>query len=552
MKMSPKIAKIFILLGAIIMLAYGTVLLLFIGSASPMLAEIAPRPLEAWRFVEEKDIEIADHSQAFRRANISVYEGSKTCIKCHEDDTKDLAHSIHYRMVSNARDTSYGGLLVGSRFLYNDFCGAIFWNGTVPINFIGKAVLKKAPPGKEELRGRLIATGCSMCHGVSLGSVPSIKPTKKDLENIDCLVCHHLEYKGGFIGVKEGWRIVAKTETGWRYVPAPNMSAIELAKNIVAKPPKENCLWCHAFSGGGPHFKRPNLSPDLLGSVSEEYDVHMARGLHCTDCHRFEKHRIDTSGALDTWSREDPGETLSCSHCHPEKERHRAPIAGLLIEAFHERVACQTCHVPYIAHGKYPTDLHRDWSRIEFNHRLGRWEPIIETGKNILPVYRWWDSSNREVYIYPEPIEPVNNTIYLVKPVGSIDTPNAKIYPFKLHEAIVPYDSKRKIPLPIKVGIVFATGDIDKAIRAAVADTGLKLGANYTFIKLVRYMSINHGVVPKENSLRCIECHSPWGRMPWSMLGYGPLPALIYIATPIIFALGLLLLIIGLRIVRRL
>ncbi len=526
--------------GILIALVCGTILLVFIGSMSPSLAAAAPRPLEAWRFVEEKGVRVADHSEAFKELNITVYEGSKTCLKCHRDEVRDVLHSIHYRMAVEVTDVKgYSKLLIGSRFFYNDYCGSIFWKGTVPVNFIGKAVLKVAPPGKEELVGRLLATGCSMCHGVSLGKIPSLEPTEEDYENVDCLVCHHLEYKGGFKGVKEGWRVVVKTEEGWRYIPAPNVSAVELAEKIAAKPPKEACLWCHGFSGGGPGFKRPNLSPDLLGNVSESFDVHMARGMHCVDCHRFKNHQIDTSGAVDTWSHTGKGDTLSCTDCHPEGERHRAPIVGFLIEFFHHRVACQTCHIPFIAHGKYPTDVYRDWSHIEFNEKLGRWEPHIVLRGNITPVYAWWNGRERIAYVYPEPAKLENDTIILVAPVGSHEDPESKIYPFKLHTAVVPFDEEKKIPIPVKVGIVFATGNRDKAIQAGAATAGL----TYTgkFVKLVRYMSVNHGVVPKEETLRCIECHSPWGRMPWAQLGYGLLPMTIYITTPIGLIAGLAL-----------
>ncbi len=541
-------SRLLTIIGVVLAILSGIVLVLFVGSMSPTLASMAPRPLEAWRFVEQKGIEIADHSQAFRELNITVYEGSKTCLKCHEDEVRDVAHSIHYRMASLVTDIEgFDAVFMGSRFVYNDFCGSIFWNGTISVNFIGKAVLKVAPEGREKFIGRLIATGCSMCHGVSLGAIPGIEPAEEDYENIDCLVCHHVEYKGGVKGVKEGWRIVVKTEKGWRYIPAPNMSAIELAEKIAAKPPKEACLWCHGFSGGGPGFKRPNLSPDLIGNVSEEFDVHMARGLHCVDCHRFKNHSVDTSGALDTWAHEGRSETLSCSDCHPE--RHRAPLVGFMIEAFHHRVACQTCHIPYIAHGKYPTDIRRDWSHVEFNDKLGRWEPVIELRGNITPVYAWWNGRTRYAYVYPSPVEPVDNTIVLVEPVGFIGEPEAKIYPFKVHEAVVPYDSEHKLPVPVKVGIVFATGNLEKAIEAGAKTAGLQFKGDY--VKLVRYMSVDHGVVPREDTLRCIDCHSPWGRMPWSQLGYGVLPQAIYIVTPVLLAIGLALAMLGYRLAKQ-
>ncbi len=539
--------------GAVLAAVCALVLLLFLGGSlvEPALASMAPRPLEAWRFVEEKGVRIADHSEAFKAFNITSYEGSKTCLPCHEEEVRDVVSSIHYRMAAEVNDVEgYGSLLLGSRMVYNDFCGAIFWNGTVPVNFIGKAVLKRAPEGKEELVGRLIATGCSMCHGVSLGKPPSIEPGPDDLENVDCLVCHSTVYKGGAKGVKEGWRQVYRTSEGWRYRPNAKGVPVEvLAKTIAAKPPKEQCLWCHGFSGGGPGFKRPNLSPDLLGNVSEEFDVHMARGLVCVDCHRFNHHRVDTSGALDTWAHTGSSKTMSCSDCHPEGERHRAPLIGFIVEAFHERVACQTCHIPLIAHGKYPTDVYRDWSHVEFNEKLGRWEPHIELRGNVTPTYMWWNGRTRVAYVYQQPVKPVNGTIELVKPVGSIEEPESKIYPFKFHIAVVPFDEEKGVPVPIKVGIVFATGNLTKAIEAGASVAGLQFKGK--FVKLVRYMSVDHGVKPKEEALRCVDCHSPWGRMPWDRLGFGALPYVVYLGTPVGLVLGLALLVAGYVIERR-
>jgi hypothetical protein len=536
--------------GIAIAIVFGVVLAVFLLSLSPLLAEAAPRPLEAWRFVEEKGVRMADHSEAFEELNITSYEGSKTCIRCHGDEVEEVTQSIHYRMAATVTDVAgMEAVLVGSRIIYNDYCGSIFWQGTRSINFIGKAVLRIAPPGKEELVGRLLATGCSMCHGVSLGRIPSLQPSEEDFDNVDCLVCHHVEYKGGFKGVKEGWRTVVKVNGKWRYLVAPNVSATELARKIAAKPPKEACLWCHGFSGGGPGFKRPNLSPDLMGNVSESFDVHMARGMQCVDCHRFDDHQIDTSGALDTWSHTGKGDTKACSDCHPQGERHRAPLVGYLIEVFHHRVACQTCHIPFIAHGKYPTDVYRDWSHVEFNEKLGRWEPRIELKGNITPVYAWWNGRERLAYIYPEPVEPVNDTIVLVAPVGEPNDPGSKIYPFKLHVAVVPFDEKRKIPIPIKVGIVFATGRLEKAISAGAELAGLEFTGK--FVKLVRYMSVNHGVVPRTDALRCIDCHSPWGRMPWAQLGYGLLPMAIYVVVPVGFIVGVAMIVLSYVLERR-
>lgn len=120
-------------------------------------------------------IKRVDHTEFFSEANITKYEGSKTCIQCHRDEVLEVFHSYHYQLASEQRDIAgYDRVLYGSRFAYNDFCGNIFWRGEVPVNWIGYVVLKRAPPGYGELKGSFTGlTGCSMCHGVGMGLPPA-------------------------------------------------------------------------------------------------------------------------------------------------------------------------------------------------------------------------------------------------------------------------------------------------------------------------------------------------------------------------------------------
>ncbi len=467
---------------------------------------------------------IVDHTEAFKALNITTYRGSISCIPCHRDVTIDVFHSYHYQLANYVSDVAgHGEVLVGSKYVYNDFCGAIFWNGTVPINYIGNATLKKPPEGFEGYRGRFIASGCSMCHGVSLGTVPSTNLSEEQLSNIDCLVCHSTKYKGGPIGIKEGWRKLVKTENGFRYLPNPEISIEELAKTITSTPTKDSCLYCHAFSGGGPGFKRPNLGPELIGNVSRDVDVHMGSGLWCIDCHVADEHDFKLRSS-DTWSRRG-GDVVECSSCH--EDRHTAPVTGWFIETFHiDKVACQTCHIPIIGY-KTPTEVSRDWSTIEFNEKLLRYEPKIELKGNLTPVYLWWNEKDRIEYIYPEKANVSEGKIILSKPVGSIE--DGKIYPYKYHIAVVPFDEDKGIPIPIKVGVVFATGNNTLAFKLGGKPGGLVFNGKY--VTLVRYMAVNHGVKPADKALGCFDCHGFWKtRMDWEALGYGIYPKVIFSA----------------------
>ncbi len=477
---------------------------------------------------EQEQSKIVDHTEYFKEEGITKYEGSKTCMECHEDETYQVFHSYHYQEASKITDIAgYDSIIFGGKYAYNDYCGAIFWNGTVSINYIGKAVLKAPPPGYENLTGTFIASGCSMCHGVSMGLPPSPEPTEEQLGNIDCLACHAdpSVYLAGVVGVKKGYKIVYQDESGtWRYMINPNISIWDIAKAIRDKPLNANCLACHAFSGGGPGYKRPNLSPDLLGTVSENFDVHMAKGLQCIDCHQVENHAFPTKAA-DTWDREE-GKTPTCTECHGDKPHEG--VEGWFLNTFHvDKVACQVCHIPYIADGEYATDMYRNWTEAEFIPKAAKYEPLLDLQKSVKPVYAWYNGT-RQVYIYPQPVTPdENNEIIYVKPLGSKDDPNSKIYPFKLHYAVVPYSDVNKTLVPIKVGIVFATGNVTKAVLAGAQASHLQWNGDW--VVLVRYMQVDHGVKPADQALGCFDCHGATvKRMPWPELGYGRYPEIAF------------------------
>lgn len=502
--------------------------------------------------------ETIDHTQFFEEAGISVYEGSRSCIACHYDEVLEFHQSYHYQMASPGEGIVGAGAdtLAGGRVLYNDFCGAMFWSDS-PVNWIGYVTLKKTPEGYEHLMGEFTGlTGCSMCHGVGMGLPPSWEPTQEQLENIDCLACHvdPSVYVSGPMAIDLGLKTVVKDEQGrWRYVV--NVSLDKIAPVIIDKPRNENCLACHAYSGGGPHLKRPNLGPDLYDGVTDEgkvFDVHIASNVSCIDCHPGSGHRFTTSGA-DTWAREGirPGETaLSCTDCHGS-EPHEG-LMGAFLNTFHERVACQTCHIPVIGGGDTPTELFRDWSATTFLAAKKRWKfsipdpRTLSTDKWYLveelePVYAWY-GGERIVYLPPVGVEPIRDdrlelqpvdgesagVVYYVKPAGSRDDGESKIYPFKLHRSVAPYSTVNKTLVPMKVGIAFATGDAKLATIKGANTTGI-IWDGKTYVTLVRYMQVNHGIRPSEEALSCLDCHGTTiDRINWPELGYGRFPQIAF------------------------
>ncbi len=518
-----------------VLVAVGAVALLFFyGPKAPVAAKttLQARPRLAY----------ADHTEAFKKAGITAYDGAGACLDCHREAGREAFHSYHYQMANRVADVvGKGPVLAGGKYAYNDFCGAIFWQGSKNVNYIGKAILKAPPPEHADQKGALIATGCSMCHGVSMGRVPQPEATPEQLDNVDCLACHAdpAVYPAGPKAIKTGAKEVYRDATGtWRYrVKVP---LEKLAAAIVKTPPKDQCLLCHAYSGGGPGFKRPNLEPALLGKVDEEVDVHLARGMTCTDCHVFKDHELALRGP-DTWARSAKAPVPECADCH--QRRHTRPVLGWVLETFHtEKVACQTCHIPRYAK-KTPTDTRRDWSKTVFSPKMKRWEPEIRFKSNLPPVLGFWNEKTRLAYLYPEPARVAGDRLTYLAPAsqgarrkGLFFETDGKLYPFKYHEAVVPFDARAGIPVPVKVGLVFATGNAGKAAEVGARLAGLDFQGEY--VTLVRYMSVNHGVEPAENALGCLDCHGPTvRRVPWPELGYGRYPE---VAFSLAVGLGLL------------
>jgi len=497
-----------------------------------------PAPVEAPHSLkEESGLRFSDHRGAMKEVGISSYQGGKSCVGCHEDEARDVYRSYHYQMQNLVSDIEeHPPVVYGGKDAYNDFCGLLFWKGDQPVSFIGWSALLKPPKGFEYLEGAFIGSGCSMCHGVGMGAPPEPadnEPSQAQLENIDCLECHGDPelYPGGPLAVEEGIKMPVKTPDGVRYAVNWSGDFDELMRRIVAEPSKDQCLLCHAFSGGGGGLKRPNLEPSLLGHVSDEnQDVHLARGLSCIDCHVFEKHDVALKSP-DTWARGE-AEVPECADCH--KKRHTKPLVGWILNTFHpEKVACQTCHIPRYAK-KTPTDVYRDWSRVVFDPDSRRWGPAIEKGLNLQPEYRWWNEKTRFAYLYPEPAMVEDGVLVYQEPAGEIARrkslmkfqTDGLIFPFKVHEAQVPFDSLLQKPVPVRLGPVLSGGSLEEGIEAGARLTGLNFNGGY--VTMERYMAINHGVEPAKNALFCFDCHGPTVRkMPWHELGYGRFPEIV-------------------------
>ena len=327
--------------------------------------------------------------------------------------------------------------------------------------------------------------GCAQCHP-GLGAKPNLPPTKEDLDNVDCLLCHGPDYA----------RTVVKTEEGTvQFSPAEGVDTLAAAQ-AAQRPTSNMCARCHLSAAGGPNYKHGDFP------TSGEVDVHTAAGTDCVDCHFTRDHQIAGGGYM--IAQELPDIEVSCANCHGEKPHSSGSTS--LMNDHSERVACQTCHIPTIAQDPdYPTQMTRDYTQPVYNETTGLFGPAVEKASDMIPTYFWWGDHRMET---PP------------KPIGSIDDPNSKITPWKPMEVTVPVDAETGEPLYIKQGVYKIKGDLDAAVSAGVEASGQDYSGDWEAGTELMYFDLQHQVAPASEALGCVDCHSGEGRLDFVALGY--------------------------------
>lgn len=430
------------------------------------------------------------HSEYFEK-----YEGTQTCLKCHQEQAEDFFHSQHYQWKGETPNiVNAHGKKLGKMNTFNDFC-------TSPAgNWIGFV---------KNSRGEVISKGCSACHA-GKGLLPSEKMDKAQLENIDCLVCHASGYRRDLYQDDSG-----KYE--WKPILWKNQEGLDSVAKRISAPTRAMCLRCHTASGGGPNFKRGDLEY-TLANPAREYDVHMAtegKNMQCATCHAGEKHRVIGRGT-DLSGTDSPGKTLSCdsTECH-SKPPHKSPI----LNKHSDSVNCTVCHIPKFARDE-ATDMVRDWSRPVYNEEADKYTATITLQKDVTPVYAWYNGFTRAQLPGEPAIKLADGSVGIMTPEGSRDDPKAKIFAFKLHKGRMPLLTQKNWLIPITVEHFFSNGQIDPAVKSAAKEVYGLDSIAYSWIDTTRYMGIFHGVQPKANALKCADCHSATGRFDWKALGY--------------------------------
>ncbi len=423
------------------------------------------------------------------------YEGTRTCLECHQDEAESFFHSQHYQWQGESPGiVNSGGKKLGKLNTLNDFC-------TSPLaNWIGNT---------KNAAGQVLAQGCSKCHA-GLGKQPSPTMSEEQLENIDCLICHAAGYRRDLYQDDAGqWE--------WRPILWKNQVGLDSVSKRISLPERKMCLRCHAGAGGGQNYKRGDIEY-ALADCEPEFDVHMASSgadLQCTDCHAGKDHRVRGRGT-DLSGTDLPGNPLSCStsECHGE-DPHTAPV----LNRHTAKINCTVCHITEFAKSD-PTDMHRDWSQPTYIEDGDKYSATITFESNVRPVYAWYNGTTR-LQMMGEPIQQRDDgTVGIMLPQGRRKDKDSRLFAFKLHRGKLPRLIDRNWLIPLAVEEFFADGDIDKAVREAAHFAYGIEDPEYDWVSTVRYMGLFHEVQPASNALDCLDCHSPDGWLDWSALGY--------------------------------
>jgi hypothetical protein len=394
------------------------------------------------------------------------YAGPQTCEECHPGTAKAFLGTVHWKHASKV--TNVEGLdpaqEYGMKNRIYTFC-----NGNDIVND-----LKEIP---QNALGKTKLTGCNSCHpGNHLSDVGSSGSQAEAA--IDCLVCHSSRYD---------WskRKPYKTQDGKVAIGQDRSVEAALA---VGKPGVKNCMACHESAGGGTLIKRGF-------AYDAEHDVHAAKGMTCTSCHKAKDHRIPTGFDPNNWAND--GVRIACADCHGA-----APHKDADYDRHVARIACQTCHIPSTG-GAVAKDFTR-WTKDE---ATGFFEPstIRRDPSATKPVYAWFDGT-------------VRNEPHLIAPKGSRKDPKARIFPFKIYEGRAYYDRHTGKLLSMDFAQPTASGDTLAGVASAARTLGLKRYDPVPGWQTI-YFANSH-LVTKERALTCDRCHTRNGLLAFEALGY--------------------------------
>lgn len=447
------------------------------------LAKQAVKDSKRWSTTDHKKIE------ALNQNFTSGEEITKACLSCHSEAATQFHKTIHWTWLASGdkSDMRYGK----AGFSVNNFC------------ISGNAMEDK---------------GCLDCHTAW---------NQKGVDGeVNCLKCHNAS---GFNFTEALTDIKAFSEEDapdTKEIVKDLQQQVKEAVTQVTFPMRKNCGDCHFNGGGGDGTKHGDLDTSMV-SPNRMLDVHMGtdgKNFTCTRCHTTTDHniagRIYTNPAVETRKsliEDDLAPKITCVSCHSNEPHKNASKMNDHTDV----VSCQACHIPKFARVN-PTMMWWDWSKAG---KLKDGKPYHEDGpfgkpvyksikgefkweKNVTPEYFWFNgsltSTTADDVIDPAQIVKVSH------PVGDKTDPEARIFPFKIHRGKQPYDKiHKKMLAPLLSGKdgYWTTFDMNDAIERGNKTLGIPYSGEFDYVETTYAFPITHMVAPKENALKCSECH---------------------------------------------
>lgn len=478
-----------------------SVLLALAAFALPAMAQGAGQtPIPAATVAQSparKVASTADHSkfEALKGPFASGPDVTKACLTCHTEAGHQVMGSIHWKWSAFNPQT---GQSVGKSRTMNSFCGS---------------------PLSNEPR-------CTSCHA-GYGWTDLRQPPPNEPAKVDCLVCH--DKTGGYkkVATDAGHPLYTPRVIGGKTVEPPDLAKAAMS---VGAPGRDNCGACHFNGGGGDAVKHGDLDSSLK-MPARHVDVHMSpegADMTCASCHTFNAH-IPSGSRYATRAKDTHGQDLpkddhdraTCESCHGATPHTQAKLNDHT-----DRVACQTCHIPAFARGGVATKTLWDWSTAGRKDANGK--PVFITddhghlsysaekgdfkyGENVRPVYKWFNGRIDQTNIGDKIDD--SGILTLNKLHGDASDKTARIWPFKEMQGKQPYDPELKT---LVVNHVFGKDDsafwtnfdYPKAIRFGMEYAGLPWSGQIGFVETRMYWPITHMVAPKDQAVKCGECHT--------------------------------------------
>jgi len=429
---------------------------------------------------------------------ITSYEGAETCSMCHSKAASEVMDTTHWTW---HHEDPESGQVLGKRNVINNYCISVASN---------------------EPR-------CTSCH-VGVGySDQNFDFT--DATKVDCLVCHDTTGTYQKFPTGAGHPVTEPKEfppgSGKMWLP-PDLTMI--AQN-AGSTRRATCGACHFKGGGGDAVKHGDMDTSLL-HPDRLLDVHMAEdgmNFQCSNCHRTEDHQIPGTRYPSAVT-----DDQMCQSCHSD-----APHEHERLDAHTARLACQTCHIPEYARGGKATKMFWDWTTAGQKNEDGsaivtkdeNGNPTYDTKKgsfiweeNVVPEYVWFNGG--VTYVTLDDAVSEGQLVSINKLHGTIEDPNARIFPVKRFTGIQPFDAGAgTLAQPHLFGsdanAYWKSYDWELSLQAGMAAVGREFQGPVGYVETEMFWIQNHMVAPKEDALSCIDCHGDQGRLDFVALGYG-------------------------------